>query len=405
MSPGAGSRRIRLAIVATHPVQYAAPWFAFLARRPELELRVFYLSDAGVQPHRDPGFGVTLQWDVPLLDGYASEFVPNRSWRPGVTRFTGLWNPSLAARVRDWAPDAVLLTAYNYATFVDFLCRWRGAPLLFRGDSHRLMPRRGPREVLRKLLIARVFRRFDAVLCVGEANHGYFREHGVDEAKIHRAPHAVDNVRFMLARPQAEAEARTWRESLGIPASHAVVLFAGKFEEKKRPLDLLSAFLEARLADATLLFVGAGPQEAALRAAAQGHGSIRFAGFQNQRAMPRTYAAGDVFVLPSFGPSETWGLAVNEAMCLGRPAIVSTHVGCARDLVVPGVTGLVFEAGSIPALSRALREALQDRARLRTWGDHAARHIGGYDYARATAGLLQALGSLPRPAGAPAVAT
>ena len=36
---------IRLAVVATHPVQYYAPVFALLAARPELEVRVFYGHD------------------------------------------------------------------------------------------------------------------------------------------------------------------------------------------------------------------------------------------------------------------------------------------------------------------------------------------------------------------------
>ena len=105
--------------------------------------------------------------------------------------------------------------------------------------------------------------------------------------------------------------------------------------------------------------------------------------------MPQTYAVADVFVLPSF--SETWGLAVNEAMCMSRGAIVSDHVGCARDLVIPGKTGLTFPAGDVLALSQALRAAFQDPVRLKSWGDRAAEHIRSYSYEHATAGLLDAL--------------
>src|SRR5262249_5607505 len=153
--------------------------------------------------------------------------------------------------------------------------------------------------------------------------------------------------------------------------SERLILFAGKYEEKKRPLDLLRAFTDARLEGVSLLFVGSGELEEELRANAAGRRNIYFAAFQNQSRMPTVYAACDLFVLPSYGPSETWGLAVNEAMCMGRAVVVSDHVGCARDLVLPGETGLVFRAGDVNALAQSLRSAFSDPARLKLWGERA----------------------------------
>jgi glycosyltransferase involved in cell wall biosynthesis len=383
----------KLAIVATHPIQYYAPWFACLARHSGLDIRVFYLWDFGVAAHVDRGFQVPVTWDVPLLEGYSHEFVKNRSRKPGTAGYFGLWNPGLPRRVRSWQPDAVLLTAYNYASIGHFLLRRRAgdAPLIFRGDSHRLAPRSGWREFVKRGLIAAVFRRFSAALYVGSANREYFLQHGVPAQRLFYAPHAVDNERFFAARAAAEAAAPAWKRSLGIPEDHRVVLFAGKFEEKKRPLDLLRAFRDARLEKTSLLYVGSGPLEAAMRAAAAGMSDVFFSPFRNQSEMPLAYAACDLFVLPSFGPSETWGLAVNEAMCMGRPVIASDHVGCARDLVLPGETGLSFPAGDAGALGAALRSALAEPARLKAWGARANEHIRGFSYENATAGLLAAL--------------
>lgn len=381
----------RLAIVATHPVQYYAPWFAFLAQR--IDLMVFYLWDFGVAAHVDPGFGVPVRWDIPLLEGYEHEFVPNRSRRPGSERFFGLWNPALPGRLREYAPEAVLLTGYNFASMGNLLWQWRrrDPPLIFRGDSHRLYPVGGLPGRAKRGVVSAVFRRFAALLYVGAANREYYRIHGVSDERLFHSPHAVDNQRFIAARGSAEAQARDWKRALGIPEDHRVVLFAGKFEEKKRPLDLLRAFLDARLERASLLFVGSGPKEPELRALAHGRHTVHFAPFQNQTEMPRTYAAGDLLVLPSFGPHETWGLAVNEAMCMGRAALVSSHVGCAADLVIPGETGLRFEAGNIGALRDALRSALSDEARLKAWGENASARIAAYSYEAAWTGLRQAL--------------
>ncbi len=385
----------KLAIIATHPIQYYAPWFAWLARGP-LSLRVFYLWDSGVAEHFDKGFRRQVRWDVPLLEGYGYEFLRNRSPKAGTDHFFGLWNPDLLRRIADFRPSAVLLTSYNFASIAAFLLRWDAAcaPLIFRGDSHRLVPRHGIRAAAKRKVLAQVFKRFAAVLYVGSANREYFILHDVPESRLFHSPHAVDILRFTASRPLAESDGADWKRSLGIPVRNRVVLFAGKFEEKKRPLDLLQAFVGAQLAGVSLLFVGSGPLEQRLRQSAGSHPGVFFAPFQNQSMMPRTYAAADLLVLPSFGPNETWGLAVNEAMCMGRPVVVSTHVGCAVDLVIPGETGLVFEAGDVQALRAALENAFGDPARLRCWGDNASRRIRAFSYEAATAGLMAALSSL-----------
>ena len=79
-------------------------------------------------------------------------------------------------------------------------------------------------------------------------------------------------------------------------------------------------------------------------------------GFRNQKEMPRIYSLADVVVLPS--ETETWGLVVNEAMSCGVPVVVSDKVGCAPDLIVPGVTGYRFPVGRVPALAEAMEKAL-----------------------------------------------
>ncbi len=385
---------MKLAIISTHPIQYHAPWFRHLAKK--LELRVFYLWDFGVTRKLDRGFNQTIQWDIPLLSGYQYEFVPNTSRNPGTHRFGGLQNPTLKKRVSGYSPSAVLMMGYNYESLYRFLCGWDGkrAPLLFRGDSHRIVKCGGTKERLRRRWISLVFKRFAAFLYVGRANQHYYQYHGIPSSKLFFAPHAVDNDFFTRAGVKADCSALSWRRELGISEEDAVVMFAGKYEEKKRPLDLLTAFVRADITNAKLLFVGAGPLEANLRRRAGDHPNICFAPFQNQSVMPRTYAAADLLVLPSYGPGETWGLAVNEAMCVGRPVIVSDHVGCAQDLVFPYENGLTFPAGDVVSLANCLREALVDRERLVAWGRESRKIVGQYSYDQTTAGLMSALEKL-----------
>ncbi len=383
----------KLAIITSHPIQYYAPWFRHLATTQDLDIKVFYLWDFGITQQLETDFQQVIQWDIPLLDGYNYEFVLNTSSNPGTNNFWGLQNPSLISQVSSYKPDAVLLMIYNYASIYHFLLRWNSqkSPLLFRGDSHRLLIPTDIKAWARREFIKQIYRRFAACLYVGKANYEYFRYHGVAADKLFFSSHAVDNERFFAQAEIAFQEAAVWKQELGIPQNHAVILFAGKFEIKKRPLDLLQAFLQAQLVDVSLLFVGAGHLEEELKSQAALNANIYFAPFQNQSFMPRTYATADLVVLPSYGSSETWGLAINEAMCLSRPVLTSTHVGCTQDLVRIGENGMIFPAGDVFGLKNSLEEAFSDKQRLQQWGEESRRIVSQYSYAQATAGLIQAL--------------
>jgi glycosyltransferase involved in cell wall biosynthesis len=398
--------RPRLAVVLSHPTQYYSPWFRRIAALGAIDLQVFYLWDFGVQARHDRDFGHALQWDIPLLDGYASEFVPNRSGDPGTHHFAGLDNPDLAGRLAAARPDAILLFGYASRSHLRVMLSPRLAriPMLLRGDSHDLARPRGVRGLAGRVARRLLFRRFWRVLAVGKANATYFRNNGVPESRIRFVPHCVDNERFRAAAADAAVRAAAWRRELGMDADATVLLFAGKFEDKKRPLDLLAAFLRilreepAAAAGAVLLFVGNGVLEAELRRMAGDELGRRvfLAPFRNQSEMPTVYACADLLALPSFGNGETWGLAVNEAMNLARPCLVSSHVGCGPDLVIDGETGWTFEAGDADALRAALARALatgpEARARM---GRQAEARVAHYSYDIAAAALRDVLASLP----------
>jgi glycosyltransferase involved in cell wall biosynthesis len=121
-----------------------------------------------------------------------------------------------------------------------------------------------------------------------------------------------------------------------------VFLYAGKLKSKKAPDLLINAFLSLGEENIDLVICGNGELEIKLKSLASGNSNIHFLPFQNQQEMPIIYRIGDVFVLPSRGPGETWGLSVNEAMACGLPAVISRNCGCYPDLIVEGETGFTF---------------------------------------------------------------
>jgi glycosyltransferase involved in cell wall biosynthesis len=363
-------RPVKLAIVSTHPIQYYAPVFRGLASVTHLQPRVFYTwSQAASGNLADADFGRTLAWDVPLTEGYDYEFVDNVARDPGLHHFFGIRTPGLARRIEKFGADAVLVYAWNLASHLGVMRRFKGrVPVFFRGDSTLIDEVSPARRLLRRLLLGTIYRHVDVAIAPGAASRDYFEWCGLDATDVELAPHSVDTRRFGAAD---SARAAAWRAELGIPAGATVFLFAGKFIAKKDPLLLAEAFRQAG-GDAHLVFIGGGALEAPLRALA--HPRIHVLPFQNQSVMPLAYRLGDVFVLPSRGPGETWGLVLNEAMACGLPVITTTRVGGARDLVTPK-TGWQFEAGDGAALARLLAHCVSlPRARLSAMGAAAREH-------------------------------
>jgi glycosyltransferase involved in cell wall biosynthesis len=343
-----------------------------------LQPRVFYTwSQAASGNLADTDFGRTLSWDVPLTEGYDFEFVDNVARRPGLHGFHGVRTPSLVRRIGEFGADAVLVYAWNLSAHLHALRHFKGRiPVFFRGDSTLLDTAPLPRRVARRLLLTAIYRHVDVAIAPGTASRDYFRWCGLPHRAIEYAPHSVDTRRFGADEAGHCARAAAWRAELGIAPGERVFVFAGKFSAKKDPLLLAEAFANADTL-AHLVFIGGGALEPALRARA--HPRIHVLPFQNQSSMPAAYRIGDVFVLPSRGPGETWGLVLNEAMACGLPVIASTRVGGAADLVVEGRTGWRFAAGDVDALARLIVKcAALPRAQLAQMGAAARQHVEAF---------------------------
>jgi glycosyltransferase involved in cell wall biosynthesis len=391
-------RHPRLAIVASHPIQYQAPWFRALAGRIDLEVLYCHRQDAEGQAAA--GFGQPFEWDVPLFDGYRYRWLRNVSNQPGVERFGGCDIPGMAPILRDGGFDACLANGWYLKGYLQAIrAAWRvGIPVLMRGDSHLKTARRPFVRAAKYLPYRWLLRRIDAHLYVGRANYEYLRHYGVVDRRLFSVPHFVDNDWFAdgAARARASGAAAAIRGSAGAQPDDVIFLFAGKLIEKKRPGDFVRAIAAVR-ADVPVrgLVVGSGKMEDELRRlAADCRAPVHFLGFQNQSSMPECYAASDCLVVPSDG-RETWGLVVNEAMACGLPAIVSDAAGCAEDLVVEGETGTTFPCGDVPALAHQIQVVASALSgdRRRYAGTVSAR-IARYSAESAAEGTITALRSV-----------
>src|SRR6185369_3393054 len=381
---------MRVAVVSTHPIQYQVPWFRELGRQ-NLELKVYYavLPD---QQRQGIGFGESFAWDIPLLEGYEWELLPNTKESPSTSGFLQSSTPAIYSKLAKFKPAAVIVTGWQSLPLLQAV--WAAyrlrIPCIVRGESNGLRPRSFKTKAFHRLL----FSRFDAFLSIGKLNRQFYLDYGISQDRIFSTPYFVENQRFVDQFRQHVSERDSLRRGWNIDDRRVCFLFAGKLEPKKRVLDLIKA-IESSVRNGShvhLLVVGNGElMDEAKRFVEQADLPVTFAGFLNQTEITQAYAAVDCLVLPS-DSGETWGLVVNEAMACGLPAIVSDQVGCGPDLVEEGVTGGTFTCGDVQALAAKIQEFASDPKLLTAMGTEAGRRVNqDYSVEKTVAGTLQAI--------------
>lgn len=371
---------MRFAAVISHPIQHYSPIFTELAMREGIAVRVFYLTDHGTRESYDKGFGKSFGWDVPLTEGHDHEFL-----RRGVSvTSSGFWAmdaPKLPLRLADFRPDLVWLHGYAYRANWRAL-RWtsKHSRSLFFGDSELLHDRAGWRRAIKHLPVRWFFSQCDAFFTIGDNNAAYYRHYGVPESKLVRGACPVDMHRFTLSeelRAQHRAEVRA---QYGIPNNALVVVFSGKFQDYKRPLDLIEALglvPENTRKSIHLLCIGDGPLKDEMRTKALSRSlerQVHITGFVNQKDMPRHLAAGDLLAVTS--ERDAHPLTVTEALPFGMPIIASDRVGCVgpTDTARPGYNALVFKCGNLDEVASAIM-TLHSNEKLRNAMSDASRKI------------------------------
>lgn len=391
-------RKIRIAYLLTHPIQYQSPFLQRIAREPEFNLKVFYCSNYSVKEFTSDDFTTNIKWDIPLLDGYQYDFLPSVGttnkvsfWRP--------WNFGLVARLRKGNFDVLWVHGYaRWMHLFSILAAYAlGIRVLVRGETTPMtVPRNMLSKKLRKLFFKILKRLCHAFLAIGTLNRRYYQEQGISDTQICMVPYAVDNASFQNRCKASSLKRNEFRSSIGLTPGRPTILFAGRLISRKRPDDLLEAYI--RLSPdgkkepvPYLLFVGDGYLRSKLekRSSETGWKSILFLGFKNQSEMPAFYDLSDVFVLPSL--DETWGLVVNEIMNAGRPVIVGDRVGCSADLVRNGQNGFIFKSGDISSLHGVLKNFLGMPAQWESMGKESLHIINSWSFEEDVAGIKKAL--------------
>ena len=241
-----------------------------------------------------------------------------------------------------------------------------------------------------------VIERADAVFTICEGLRDDLVARGFAPGKIGISPNSVDLAQFGTPAPRDSQLAA----KLGL--GHGPVIgFIGSFYPYEGLDDLLAAMplLRERHPDASLLLIGGGPEDAALRAqaaASPASDGIVFTGRVPHDDVADYYALIDVLSFPRKRSRLTdlvTPLKPLEAMAQGR-IVAASDVGGHRELIEHGETGVLFPADDPAGTAQALADmldhrdawpALRDRARAfiaaeRDWQINSRRYQSVYHH-------------------------
>ncbi len=400
-------RKVRVAYLVSHPIQYQAPLLRRISQEKDIELTVFFGSDFSVREYVDKGFGVDVKWDVSLLGGYRHEFLPV-IWDKKRTGPTSQFSYGIFSRLRRGARgegfDVLWVHGYSTLNALQGMAAAKslGIPVLLRAESRLSREASGAIKRGAKRLFFLGLKHFvDGVLPIGTLNAAHWHHYLGEDLPQSWMPYAVDNLYFQSRSREAAPGRSDLRRELNLDPSRPVILFASKLQTRKRCQDLVEAYLDLSAGAGIgphpyLVIVGDGEERAALekRVSQSSSTGVRFCGFRNQSELPRFFDLATVFVLPS--EREPWGLIVNEVMNAGRAVIVSDDVGCQPDLVEDGVEGCVFRAGDVQALTDALRRVLATPETSVAMGQRALARIGTWNFEEDVRGLRRAIARVSR---------
>jgi glycosyltransferase involved in cell wall biosynthesis len=372
----------RLVILTEIISPYRIPLFNSLARDPDVNLHVIFLSET------DPGL---RQWQVYKSEiQFSYQILP--AWRKRLGRYNVLLNSGLSSALKASSPDVILCGGYNYVASWQalFWARARNIPFVLWCESNVQDLRRG--NALVEMLKDGFFKRSSGFVVPGKSAREYVRVHEIADDRIFTAPNAVDNELFATAAKAARQNATALRAQLGLPERY--VLFVGRLVRGKGVFELLSAY--AKLDERTreqvgLVYAGDGVARRQLEAqsASISPGMVRFAGFVQRDPLATYYALADMLVLPTY--NDPWGLVVNEAMACGLPVIVSQVAGCAADLVKENWNGMLINPMDVSALAAAIDRIAENPELRAAMGTNSAELISSYSPAAWSLGISQAV--------------
>ena len=249
------------------------------------------------------------------------------------------------------------------------------------------------KNLIKQIIYPKLFSTIDLFFPGGKRQTQYLKFYKAKLERIFPAKMTVDVTGIKLKSSYFTAQdIKNVRCQYDIHDDDIVFIFVGRLEIYKGIEDLYEAFNKIKQPKIKLLFVGDGSCKKMIEKYTLFNSKVKYAGRLNNEDLMAVYHAADVLVLPSH--FEPWGLVVNEAMAFAKPVIVTDSVGCADDLVVHGVNGMVVKTKNIIELQHAMEYIANDLTIRKSMGYQSSVIIADWTLENEALKIEEAWGTL-----------
>jgi glycosyltransferase involved in cell wall biosynthesis len=365
------SRKVRIAIVISHPIQHFCPQYVSFTQNPEVELKVFFGSALGYKKYIDENFKTEVRWGNLQLDRFSHCFLNgDRVLQPD----KDLDAPSLENELEYFHPD--LLFTYGYFQKLQRRAhRWavkNKVSLAYISDSELRHHQSTVKKWLKSFFLRRYFAPVSYFLTMGDANEAYYEKYGVASEKLLRMHYPIDFEVYQKSFLQKDQMRNSIRAEYSIGENEIVLSVVGKLVDWKNQDHIIEAMkiLENEGVYIHLFLIGWGDLVTQWKQKSQDlkKSKVHFTGFIKAEELPAYYAATDIYVHPA--SLEPHSVAISEAIIMGCPVILSDRCGSygATDDVQEGKNGFVYEFGHIKSLAEKIKILFKDEQRRKDFG-------------------------------------
>ena len=355
---------MRIALVTNIPPPYRIPIFNRLARWTGIDFHAIFCVQR--EPNR--------LWDLPEST-FQQHFL-----RESFIAYRGRYihhNPDVMPLLWRLNADVIITDGFNPTHLYAFLvAQMKNRPHVAMTDGTYSSER--SLSLAHRLVRRLVYRGSRSFIAASEDGKRLYQDYGIPDKRCFYSWLCVSNESF-APRPKANR-----------PFDF---IFCSRMEASKDPLFALKVARETSIRmkrRTSLLFVGSGSLDAALRAQARMNSrwvNVQFEGFASQRLLPRLYQSAKIFLFPSH--ADVWGVVANEACASGLPVLVSPYAGVAGELVVDGQNGYVREL-DVSAWAECAQVLLLNDAHWQAFSAHSLTRVRRYNFDSAAAGIVDA---------------
>ena len=346
-----------------------------------------------VNPYRVAFFNALHKAGVPFKVYFLSSPAKNRRWKasdfelnfpyiflagtkiyvPGNDHSYFQLNWDVLAFLKQDQPSTVITIGWNYsAAFLSaWFCKKNNIPFIVWSESTQY--ERSLQRTLTKSLVKWLLRQTKYCIAAGTRAKEYLISLGVNQAKIVTAYYSVDSKKFIQrANTISKKQSDALRASLQYVPDDIIFAFVGQFVHRKGIKQLMA--IASQLQKNThikFLLIGYGPLQQYIEEV--NLPNVQCVSFVKNDQIIEYLRAVDVLILPSL--EETWGLVVNEAMCAGKPVLVSKYAGSSEDLVQQGKNGYSIDPLNIKNCINCIQELANNEQLRKKMGEKSLQII------------------------------